>query len=160
KLEQLKALAEANKWDPALELTRVLATDEHYRGEEDQKRISKPLADLLAATLRSGIESTDGNRVALQRIHDLDELFPGKNFLQPVSAGLHRQAEDLFKEAKKLADAKQEDLARETMNRALRAWPNNPEMRKYQEGLLKLHQVLNVGVRSLPEFMSPSRAVT
>jgi ABC-type transport system substrate-binding protein len=158
RLEQLKALADAAQWDQAFELTKVLAGD--YPRPEDQRRIAKPLADLLAGAFRSGIESPDANRLTLQRLRQLEDLFPGKEILQPVSAGLQRRAEELFKQARAAADAKQEDKARDLVSRALEAAPNNNQMREYLKTLLNRHSILRVGVRNLPELMSPSLAAT
>jgi ABC-type transport system substrate-binding protein len=163
-LEQLKALADAGNWDAAFSQTAVLAKE--YFEPEEQARIARPLADFLAASLKSGVDTGEGSREALRRLHDLEAQFPEqpsqpeKNPLLPLRKGLRDRADSLFKRARELAEEKQMDQALKLIGQAVELWPEKDELRTFQRELMQQHSILRVGVRSLPEFMSPGRATT
>jgi ABC-type oligopeptide transport system substrate-binding subunit len=158
RLEQLKALAEAGQWTPAFNLTVVLARE--FQEPEEQRRIAKPLAELLEASFKSGVESDEGVRLALQRLRELEEHFPDKNVLKPISKKLQNHAMALWERAKKVADDKNYEKALEMMGQAVELWPEKSELRAYQRVLMQTHRILRVGVRTLPDFMSPALATT
>lgn len=164
-IEQLHALADAGNWDAAFSLTAVLARE--YDSPDEQARIARPLADLLSASFKSGIETGEGTRLALRRLRELEDQFPDrnslgpdKNPLHPISKGLHDYADSLYEKAKELKAVKQMDQALELMGQAVELWPEKEELRTFQRDLMQQHSVLRVGVRSLPELMSPARATT
>jgi len=101
RLEQLKALADAAQWEPAFSLTVVLARE--YPEAADQQRIAKPLTQLLEASFKSGVESEEGVRLSLRRLRELEDHFD-KKLLSPISAGLHKHADDLFNQEKTLGE--------------------------------------------------------
>jgi ABC-type oligopeptide transport system substrate-binding subunit len=157
RLQQLKGLAAAGQWEPAFALTVVLARE--YQEPADQQRIAKPLTELLESSFRSGVESEEGVRVSLRRLRELEEHFD-KKLLNPITAGLHGHADRLFDQAKKCEENKEYARALEAIGQAVELWPEKNELRAYQRQLKASHTILRVGVRELPQFMSPGRATT
>jgi ABC-type transport system substrate-binding protein len=158
RLEQLKALADAGQWEPAFELTVVLARE--FSEPEQQQQIAKPLTDLLQASLRSGVESEHGTRQALRRLRELEDQFPDKKVLAPITKGLQRHAQALYDLAKKREEEQRPDEAQKLVGQAVELDPGNNEFRTYQRTLLQKHRILRVGVRGLPESLSPALART
>jgi ABC-type transport system substrate-binding protein len=158
RIEQLRAMAAAGQWTPAFNLTVVLARE--FREPDEQRRIAKPLAELLDASLKSGVQSDEGVRLALQRLKELEEHFSDKTVFRPILDGLHHVAENLVEQAKKDVEDKHYDSALEKMGQAVELWPEKNELRAYQRSLMQRHRILRVGVRTLPDFMSPALATT
>jgi len=75
---------------------------------------------------------------------------------QPLQEKLRVRAQKLAEEAQKLPDRE----AEERLNEALSLWPRLPGARDALVGRRKQHHVLYVGVRRLPEFLSPATAWT
>ena len=130
RLEQLKALAEAGKWEAAFNLTVVLVGE--YRDPAQQRRIAKPLIELLQASLRGGIESEEGIRLALRRLRDLEDQFPDKSVLAPITEGLEKHAKTLDVEAHKAEDRKEYDKALAYISQAVELAPGDNHLREYQ----------------------------
>jgi ABC-type transport system substrate-binding protein len=159
RLEQLKALADAGKWETAFNLTVILARE--YRAVADQRRIAKPLTDLLESSLQGGVESEEGIRQAVRRLRELEDQFSGNNVLQPITKGLQRHAQTLYAKAKKAAEQdKNIEQALAYISQAVELSPADADLRKYQRDLMTQHRILRVGVRDLPEFLSPAMART
>ncbi len=158
RLEQLDGLAKAAQWDAGFELTKVLARE--YPKKQDQARIAKPLIDYLAASFRSATATDQGLRQNLQRLRDLEDVFPDRKALEQVSAGLRQQARRFLDLAKQLVEKQQPDKAIEVLNQAVEFAPDDNEIRTMHRNLVRTHHILRVGVRSLPEEMSPARATT
>jgi ABC-type transport system substrate-binding protein len=158
RLEQLKALAEEGKWETAFNLTVVLVGE--YREPEQQRRIAKPLTELLQASLRGGVESEDGVRVALRRLHDLEDQFPDKDILKPITDGLKDHANRLYEAAKKDVEKNKFEDALVRISQAVELAPRDNRLREYQRDLMKQHRILRVGVRELPKYLSPALAST
>lgn len=158
-LEQLKLLSEANQWDAAYELTGRLVRA--YPDVESQKRIAAPLTNLLDRSFKSGVEAGDGTREALRRLHELQEQFPDGKVLTPLTKGLEAQAQKLFDRAQQLAkETDRLEEARLLTNQAVEIWPTLKGLRQFQFDMMQKHQILRVGVRGLPQFLSPAMATS
>jgi ABC-type oligopeptide transport system substrate-binding subunit len=147
--EQLSLLVKGADWDRALPLAeRLLAIypNDGSIGAEVQSCWSQ----YAQSKLRSDFLTA---RAYLSRI---DRQFVHSPEAKPVRDALAARAGVLLKEAAGLPD----DPARDKLAEALTLWPRLPGLRDEFLKRQKKYQVLYVGVRSLPEFLSPATAWT
>jgi ABC-type transport system substrate-binding protein len=156
-LGQLKILTDGSAWDPAFTLSQRLA--QTYTREEDLKAFAGPLANLLEKGLRDKSVSADRRKEALRRLRLLEARFPNSAALEPIRKTLEKYATSLYEKAKKLNEDKKTAEALALLNQAEESWPQMPGLRTYRMGLDKTYQVLRVGGRELPRYLSPGRAL-
>ena len=156
-LEQLRTMANAGHWETAFNLAVALVKD--HPGENEQQRIAKPLIDLLNASFNKGISSGEGTRLAFRRLRELEDQLSDKSLLTPISKGLQAHADRLYALAKE-QETKNPDKALEAISQAVELAPSRAELRAFQRKLMQSHRILRVGVRELPEFLSPAMATT
>jgi ABC-type oligopeptide transport system substrate-binding subunit len=158
-LEQLQELAKAKDWEAAFELGRQLS--EKYPDAADQKQIAQPLSKLLTEALDSRSFTGDKLREVRERWRQLARQFPGTPAVEQLNTSLRKQAEALFDLAKQLdADKKEPARVQELLKQAEETWPELPGLRAYRLKRAIEYPILRVGVRELPEYLSPSLAYT
>jgi ABC-type oligopeptide transport system substrate-binding subunit len=154
-LNELQELTKEKNWDAAFEMARRLS--ETYPDPGDQGRIVQPLTKLLQEELDGRNFSGDKLREVRERLRQVARQFPDNNSVERINKLLRQQAEYLFAEAKKEKDpAREQDLLKE----AEETWPDLPELRTYRIVRGNAHPILKVGVRELPEYLSPGMACT
>jgi hypothetical protein len=80
---------------------------------------------------------------------------------EPVRDVLRRRAAAHFDEAKRLAATDDGKVAAQRqLDMAVKIWPDLPGLREYRTALAREYRVLVVGVRQLPELISPALAQT
>jgi len=131
-----------------------------YRREKDHKRIAAPLTKLLEKSLEDRGEGQDRLREARLRLRQFEDVFPNSKVLGPLRAKIRDEAKSLFDQAKLLAGEGKKSEALKLLRRAEDTWPELPGLRAYRIQLNSAYQVFKVGMRELPTYMSPARAVT
>ena len=162
-VEQLGQLAERNDWNGAFNLTRRLVSS--YPGEEDQKKIARPLAEFIDQAFKSGLNTPEDTRDAVRRLRELAGQFrPDNELIRPLTDSITRQAQRLFDAAKEKAkdpkDGKALAEARDLAAEAAELRPDLAGLRTFQQEVAQRHLILRVGVRGLPRLMSPALACT
>lgn len=101
---------------------------------------------------------------AYDALKKMERTFPrdqtGDN-LRPLRERLQRKGSELLGEAKGLAandDTKPDALYR--LEVAMKVWPDTPGLVEYHRDMTRSFRLLNIGVRVLPDRMSPAAAVT
>jgi ABC-type oligopeptide transport system substrate-binding subunit len=100
---------------------------------------------------------------AYAKLRDLEVKYPTADpkVLEKLRDKLRRRAQAHFDEARRLAateDGKPAAMRQGKMG--LDIWPTTPGLNDFQQQLMHEYQLLVVGVRQLPELMSPALAVT
>jgi ABC-type oligopeptide transport system substrate-binding subunit len=159
-LEQLDELADAGNWDAFFQLTRRLI--ETYPRPDDQAAIARRLTELLPRARRSGVLDDNRLRDVRAKLRLLEEQYSGAEAIRPITESLQKQAQDLLDEARKEMARPNKDLnrVRDLIRQAEEAYPNLVGLREFSMELGRSHPVLRIGVRSLPQFLSPARATT
>ena len=91
------------------------------------------------------------------------EQFPRNAKIQELKNSLKKKAEELFNEAEKLSkssDKKEFGSAQEKYQQAEELWPTLAAFDEKRLAIRRKYPVLAVGVRQLPQFMSPQTALT
>ncbi|HJT79079.1 MAG TPA: ABC transporter substrate-binding protein [Gemmataceae bacterium] len=157
-MEQLKLLADAGDWDGAFALAIRLA--DAYPNSEEQLQIATPLAQLIGRAVESGNYDEDKLNQLQLRLRQLEDRFPGTAALNPINDKLKAQAQRMFDHAQELVDAGKKQEALDLLRRAEAIWPRLPGLHDYRLRLDNALAVLRVGVRNLPQHLSPALAAT
>lgn len=157
-LEQMTELAEAKSWDAAFALSRRLV--DTYNRSGDHKVIAPPLVDLLRKALRDPSFSQERLKEARARLRFLEDQFPNSEVIKPLSESLQSQAANYFDRAKTLWDQGKKAEAKAALTLAEETWPELTGLRGFRIKIDQEYQVLEVGVRALPTYLSPGWAFT
>jgi ABC-type transport system substrate-binding protein len=160
-LAQLDLMTETKAWEAAFALTRRLT--QTFRDPEDHKLIAGPLGVLLGKALKDPSYAQDSAarlREARQRLRQFEDEFPDSEAVKPIHENLRKQAGELFEEAKKLVADEKRSQALVLLRLAEETWPEYPGLRAYRIRIDSTYQILRVGMRELPKYLSPARAVT
>jgi peptide/nickel transport system substrate-binding protein len=160
-IAELNDLADSKSWDEAIALTQRLVKT--YERPDEQTKIAGPLANLLSRALSGpGGYDEEQKRDVRQRLRQLEEQFPDRKIITtPIAEKLRLEAGNLLEEAKRLGkDKKALPQALVKLAMAEETWPQYPGLRAYRIELSQTYPVLRVGVRELPVFLSPAKAVT
>lgn len=157
-LLEMEQLREAKSWDQAFALTRRIVETFHRRG--DHARIAGPLAELLKAALEDASFTQGQLKEIRTRLRFLEDRFPGSEVLTPIADSLQKQARELFVRAQELVKQKKPAEAIELLKQAEETWPELPGLRTYRLSIDRSYQILRVGVRELPRYLSPGWACT
>lgn len=158
-LARVDRLGDQKTWDQAFALTRRLV--DTYARPEDRKRIAGPLGDLLNKALKDRNFVESHLKEARAQMRFIEEQFPGgSDVARPIREKLKEEAEDLFRQAKKLVDAGKKREAVPLLRKAEEVWPDLAGLHAYRMRTDEEYQVLSVGMRELPRWMSPSWACT
>jgi ABC-type transport system substrate-binding protein len=154
RLDQLHILSSTKDWDAAFELAREMA--EQYRKDE---AIQVEVARLLASHAQQAIEVKDfvGAR---RHLRLLEDMFPDSRESGPIRERLRANAEEIVRQADTLQAEKKNQAALAQLELAKSFYPDLPGLRDRILKISNQYPVLYVGVRTLPEFMSPATAVT
>jgi tetratricopeptide (TPR) repeat protein len=158
RLAQLQALADAKDWTGALELGTQLV--EVYPQNRD---VRAAIVNIRAQQLALGLVADDDRSYieARKGLEQLERLFPGAQE-QPAARRLREQLQKRAQTLKRTI----EELARKDKTKAAALLRTVEGIWPQLDGLQKLHQELRpyrplrVGVRHLPENLSPATAVT
>lgn len=153
RIEQLDALVKEKKSTAAQDLLEQLT--EIYPGHP---RFLSALLRIRVQQIEDGLidEQVDRFIQASRALGELQRQFPQAELEEPVKrlrARLQKKAESLLKAAEGLPDPKRQDQLRLVEN----IWPEMPGLQKILEKS-KGYRILNVGVRHLPENLSPATA--
>jgi ABC-type oligopeptide transport system substrate-binding subunit len=154
RLEQLRVLTNEKKWEPAFALATRLADD-----SPNESGVQLAVVKLLAEHASQSFEGKDFLE-ARKRLSILEERFPDTPALEEIRAKLKDQAESLVKEAKELEKQSKPDEALARLNVAETIYPRLPGLHDYLLRLDKRYPILRVGVRDLPQMLSPATAVS
>jgi peptide/nickel transport system substrate-binding protein len=160
-VEKLQVLARAGEWNDAFKSATRLVEGSR---PEDRERVVQPLIQLLTDALKAGAK---GEQLAelQRRLAEVERLLPNSAAARPIQEKLKKEAEDHFKRAQgKLAGgnpgAEQRREILDELRQAEAIWPALPGLRDTRLKLENAYPVLRVGVRNLPQFMSPGMACT
>ncbi len=158
-LEQLNALTAAKDWGQAFELGKRLY--DTYGSPADKAKIARPLAELLKRAVKDLSANDDNLREARKRLQQFQQQFGDRPEVAAVGKSLQEQAQALFDQAKEMArDKATLSKAQELLKQAEETWPALPGLRDYRVKLSLDYPILRVGVRELPQYLSPARACT
>lgn len=156
-LGQVEELAASKSWDEAFKLSKRLL--ETYPGTDEKARIARSLAELLKKSLADTTASRGQLREAYTRLRDMQHEFPDNKTIAEVADGLRQRAAELARKAREVEkDDKKAALA--LLQQAEEIWPNLTGLRDLRVRVEGSYQVLKVGVRALPKYLSPGWAVT
>ncbi|MBL8797905.1 MAG: hypothetical protein JNM56_28665, partial [Planctomycetia bacterium] len=154
RVEQLRSLLAEKHWSAAAELASQLTRTD---AERPDVRAVVLQTRVLEAERALAADRLDSFALARRRLEQLERQFPGsqddKN-LQRLREALQARARG---EGVKLAAlaAKDKDKARALLQQVETIWPEWSELRSWREKL-GLDSVLYVGVRHLPQLLSPA----
>jgi ABC-type transport system substrate-binding protein len=151
-LSQLRALAEHQNWGAASELASRLAD-----AYPTQKKVQDDIVRILAKSAHQSLQKRD-YRQTYSRLLFLKSLFPNSTELDSIRDGLKAAAQHVLNEAKVLQKQKKIADATARLDNAKEIYPELPGLRDFDLLLNKQNPVLYVGVRDLPEYLSPATA--
>jgi ABC-type oligopeptide transport system substrate-binding subunit len=158
-LNQLQERVKEKDWEAAYELAQRFA--EKYPNPADQEKLARPLAELLDEEFKRPGFQEDRYRKIRERLQQLARLFPEAK-TETTSKQLQQYAQQRYQQAEQLKAEGSHDRARiETLYKE--AWEIYPELPGLQAALRRsqnAYPILRVGVRELPEYLSPSMACT
>jgi hypothetical protein len=157
-LRRVNYLADAKTWDQAFALTRKLV--DTYTRAEDRRRVAAGLGELLNKALRDREFVNSRLKEVRAQMRFIEEQFPGSDVARPIAEKLKEEAEGLFRQAQELVKAGKKREAADLLRQAEDIWPDVPNLRTYRMRNDEEYQVLSVGLRELPRWMSPSWACT
>jgi ABC-type transport system substrate-binding protein len=158
-LGQLDQLAQSKAWDPALALTRRIV--ETFNKPGDHKEIAGPLADVLQMAIKDPNFTQDKLKEIRSGLRFLEDRGgPSSEVLRPITDTLRTQAERLLAQAKELHREKKLPEALAKLKEAEETWPELANLRAFRIEIDRAYQVLEVHVRSQPQFVSPGWACT
>lgn len=153
-LRQLRLLEERGQWEDAVALGAHLA-----RTYPDAKDVQKEFAGLLGRQAAQSLKERDYRRARAQ-LERLLERFPTDPAVGRLRDQLQRRAGELLAEAQKLLDEDKKQEAARRVQEAEAVWPYSNELRSYRVRLDSAYSILYVGVRALPQLLSPATACT
>lgn len=151
-VQTLGLLAEERNWEAGLAL--AIRLSEAYPNPEIRARFAKP----MSAFIGQALDARD-YVAARQRIRLLEPLFPDSDVTAPVRSRLAATADDLVKQAQGLMESDR-PRALKLLDEARLLAPQLPSLRTAQMKAMDTFQILNVGVRRPPEFLTPDTANT
>ena len=158
KLMQLDLLVEAKSWDAGFDLVQQLVTTFKLPGEH--AKIAPLLGELLKKAFKDPSYTQDRLHEVRRRLRQVEDEFPGSKLVDPINASLRDQAQELFDRAKALIKEKKLSEATELLKQAEETWPDLPGLSDKRLEVMGAFQVLKVGMRELPVYMSPGWAHT
>ena len=154
-LDKLQILKETKNWPAAFALATDLS-DKYSGDKEVRNKLAGQLAALAEEPSGSGDFLEMGRRLAI-----LESVFPNHNALEPVRQRLKKKAEELRAEAEQLQSQGKSADAFARIRNAQKIYPPLPGV---SDLLMKLESAspmrLIVGVREIPENLSPALAYT
>lgn len=164
-LEQLRALADAKEWDAASELATRLA--EVY---PNQLAVQLAIIHLQVRHVEHALVDGKDNdfvsvRQTLERLekdllnNDSKDAKPIRQRIEFMRTRLRDRAAQLWQQARAV-EKKDKPAAVRLMRTAEAIWPQLPGLQDERLKLSNAYPVLYVGVRQLPESMSPGTAMT
>jgi peptide/nickel transport system substrate-binding protein len=153
-LGQLRSLTDAKDWETAFELAMRLR--DNYRKDEE---VQKGVADLLAQHALHALDSKNYPETR-KRLRLLEETFRSSSLTEKVREGLRARAAQIMAEAQKLEKEGDKQEAIRLLQTAESIYPQLPGLYDYSLRLNQQYPILYVGVRYLPEYMSPATAFT
>lgn len=164
-LEQLRALANAKEWEPATDLATRLA--EVY---PNQPAVQLAIVHLQVQHAEHSLQGgKDGDfisvRQTLERLekdllnNDDKDAKPIRQRIEFIRTRLRDRAAQLWEQAKAV-EKKDKVSAVRMMGIAEAVWPQLPGLQDERLKLSNAYPVLYVGVRQLPEWLSPGTALT
>jgi ABC-type transport system substrate-binding protein len=164
-LGQLQSHTAAKDWNTAFALATRLA--DSFPGDTDQRKIAPHIVDLLRQALAENQLKLTINagqlREAHRRLRGLMERLPDDPQVKALRAQLEKQAQKLYDAAQDIAKSgKPADLARaqELLREAEELYPALEGLRNLRAEVRQKYPILRVGVRELPQYMSPNTAVS
>jgi ABC-type oligopeptide transport system substrate-binding subunit len=148
--EELQAVAATGTWEDAFALASRLA--EAYPSADARRK----LAEQLAPFVERSFQDKNYPEVRL-RMKVLEDQFPTSPALARIGEQLRAGAAELFKKARA---EKNPTNAMRLLKDAESIWPRLPGLRDEFLRRNDAYPVLGVGVRDLPEFLSPGLART
>jgi ABC-type transport system substrate-binding protein len=148
-------LTQDKNWNLAFEIATRYA--ETHLGKDTQDRFAKAMAPFVTVPL-------DGLRPdyaeAKKRQMDLQALFPASSLTEQVSTRFERVAGDLMRDGQKAEAEGRKAEAIQYFNQAGQIYPRLHGLRDSQLRLGDAYKIVNVGVRSLPQYLTPDFACT
>jgi ABC-type transport system substrate-binding protein len=152
RLEQLRSFARGGNWEKALNVASRLREDPDDKVRQETGRL---LAGLLEGSLKQRrYDEVHG------RLRELEKAFPDNPAVRSIPQQLREQAQALLEKARQLDQQGQHGEAGDLVARAAKIWSRTPGLQDFQRRLSGDYPILGVGVRELPERMSPATAVT
>lgn len=152
RLEQLRFFARGGNWEKSLPIAGKL------RDERDAK-VRQETDQLLAGLVEQSVKQKRYDEVH-RRLRELEKEFPDNSAVRSIPEQLRSQAQTLLDKARQLEQQHQQGKAEELAVRAGRIWSRTPGLQDFQRRLTGDYPILGVGVRELPELVSPATAVT
>lgn len=152
RLEQLRFFARGDNW------TKALAVAGRLREDPDAK-VRQEAGQLLAGLLERSLKQRRYEEVH-GRLRDLEKEFPDNPAVRSVPQQLREQAQALLEKARQLEQQNRHGEAGDLAARAGKIWSRTPGLQDFQRRLSGDYPILGVGVRELPERLSPATAVT
>src|SRR5262249_28675898 len=155
RFDELRTLKEAKDWQAALKL--VVTLSDAYKGQND---VQESLAHELAEIAEQPLASND-YREAGRRLGVAENLFRNSTAVEAVRVRLRKRAEDLKSQAEELQRNGDTKEAFARLKTAQEIYPDLPGLSDVMNQLNKsIPMKLVVGVRDLPQNLSPALAVT
>ena len=127
-----------------------------------RRRSSAEVAQLLAQQAQESLQAKPPDYVTARlRLELLEAEFPNSLEARPIRERLRREAAELFRTAKELAENKKKpNEALAVLERAENIWPRLAGLHDYRLQLSNAYPTLLVGVKDLPLNLSPLTATT
>jgi ABC-type transport system substrate-binding protein len=159
RLDRLRELVRQHHWETGLFLARRLV--EAYPNPQSPEQISAALLLLLDGALQDANYSADSKRELRVSLRLLFERFPTSKVMEPVATRLKEKALAEFRQAEEALARKDTKTAERLIHEIEITWPDLPELRTVTlSAVPATPTVLRVGVRELPKYLSPARAMT
>jgi ABC-type transport system substrate-binding protein len=156
---QLGLLVGAKSWDAAFDFAQQLATT--FDRPSEHALLAPDVGTLLEKAIEDKAYTRDRFAALRRRLRQIEEQFPANSKLvAPINASLRSQAQALVDQAKRLEKEEKKADALELLKQAEETWPDLPGLRDYHLKLGGAYQVLKVGMRELPLYLSPGWAHT
>jgi ABC-type transport system substrate-binding protein len=153
-MERLHTLVDSGDWKEAFALATRLART--YPEEKNQQQLAQSLGRMIEQSMRA-----KDYKEAQFRLQLLEGKFPNSTAIDQIRNGLRLRAEQLLAQAHEKEKLNDRDGAMSLVSTAESIWPALPGLQDYRLTLTNaLPPTLEVGVRDLPEKMSPAEAAT
>ena len=160
RLQRLHILTDAKDWSKAFELGSMLA-DAYSSRQGDRVDMRGVQVEVLNLLAKQSDDAAKDNRYSevRHRLLQWQEPFPDTAELAPFRQELRRHGVELLKQAEAMF-AKDPNGARNKLIAVQEIDPHLPELRNLTLRMNQEYPILVVGVRSLPNHVSPALAVT
>lgn len=146
--DTLRALADADDWDRAYEMTERLIRA--HKRPEVQTRLAEAMILFIDRDLKA-----EKYKEVYDRRKLLEEIFPGDTLSGPLRKSLSRKAAELFQRAKVEKD---QGRIIGLLTDAENLYPELEGLREFRAKFTEANPILYVGVPALPENLSPATA--